>query len=203
MESMSAAWLQFVTRTIQGEPDDPFVRLLRQRVESGHEVVRVNVMPSPKGPKYAVLLAHLRQLSTMEVPHSPGFTRWTLARGIRMASREEEEQRWALLASERFRPIADDFGADYADLIFLDRVFALGPPRTIRALHEQVTRAAPGREHKRAIQEVDGFLRSLAEDLGGPLHYSAEEVAEILDGALEHFSRARFHAGQLRLWSTG
>lgn len=201
---MSAAWLEFVTRTIEGEPDDPFVRLLRQRVESGHEVVRVNVMATPKGPAYAVLLAHLRQLSTMEVPHSPGFTRWALARGIRMASREEEEQRWALLASERFRPIADDFGADYAKLIFLGRVRALAPPRTIRTLsREQITRTAPGREQSRAVREVDGFLRSMAEDLGGPLHYSVGDVAEILDGALDLFSRARFHAGQLPLWSTG
>ena len=201
---MSAAWLKFVGRTINGEPDDPFVRLLRQRVESGHEVVRIHLVATAKGPSYPVLLAHLRQLSTMEVPHSPAFTRWSLANGLRMASREEEEQRWALLAGERFRAISDDFGADYANLVLLDRLRALGPPRTIRALaREQVTRTAPGREQARAIREVDAFLQSLAGDLGGPLRYTAEEVAEILDGALERFGRDRFHIDLRELWSTG
>src|SRR4051812_33968414 len=98
---MSAAWLSFVAGTIEGEPDDPFVRLLRQRLSAGYEVVRVNFTTASKGPAYVALLSHLRQLSTMEVPHSAAFTRWALAAGLRMASREEEEQRWALLAGER------------------------------------------------------------------------------------------------------
>ena len=201
---MSAAWLKFVGQTINGEPDDPFVRLLRQRVESGHEVVRINLVATAKGPSYAVLLAHLRQLSTMEVPHSPAFTRWSLASGLRMTAREEEEQRWALLAAERFRTISDDFGADYASLILLDRLRALGPPRTIRALaREQVTRTALGRDQSRAIREVDAFLQSLAGDLGGPLSYTVDEVAEILDGALERFTRDRFHTDLRALSSTG
>ncbi|MEO7592309.1 MAG: hypothetical protein ABI134_13925, partial [Byssovorax sp.] len=178
--------------------------LPQTRLRSGYEVVRINLLATAKGHSYTVLLAHLRQLSTMEVPHSPAFTRWSLASGLRMASREEEEQRWALLAGERFRPIANDFGDDYANLILLDRLRALGPPRTTRVLsREQLTRTAPGREQSRAIREVDGFLRSLTEDLGGPLRYSVEEVAEILDGALERLARDRFHTDLRELWSTG
>lgn len=57
------------------------------------------------GPVYPVLLAYLRQLSKMEVPHSPAFTRWSLAIGLRMSAREEEVQRWALVAGERFQAI--------------------------------------------------------------------------------------------------
>ena len=183
---MDTAWVQFVGGVIQGEPDDPFVHLLLQRLHAGYTVVRINFTTTPKGPVYVLLLSHLRQLSKMEVPHSASFTRWSLAAGMRMASREEEEERWALLAAERFQLIADDVGADYARLILLECLRVLAPPRTGRALAlERATRTAPGREQSRAIRQVDAFLGSLAGDLGGALRYPAEEAADLLDGALE------------------
>src|SRR5271170_8502226 len=115
VERMSTAWLKFVSGVLQGEPDDPFVHLLVKRLSTGYKVVQINFTTTSKGPVYVLLLSHLRQLSKMEVPHSPSFTRWSLANGMRMASREEEEQRWAALAAERFLSVADDLGAEQAN----------------------------------------------------------------------------------------
>ena len=199
---MSTPWESFVARAIHGEPDEPFLALLRKRLAGGYQVVRVSFERTSKGPAYIVLLSHLRQLSKMEVPHSPSFTRWSLANGIRMVSVEEEEERWALVAGERLQAIADDFGADYANLIFLERVRALGPPRTTRALAgEAATRTAPGREQTRALREMNAFLEGLAADLVGALGYS-EEAAGILDGALERFAREMFQLDLAGLWHT-
>ena len=201
---MGTAWQTFVARAIEGAPDDPFVRLLKSRLASDYAVIRINLTQTAKGTVYVVMLSHLRQLSTMEVGHSPSFTRWSLANGVRMASREEEEKRWALLAAERFQSIADELGAAYANPILLSRLRALGPARTMAALaQENAKAAAPGREQVRAIRRVDGFLGGLAADVGGALRYSAEEVGEILDGALERFVSKRFPLKQPALWSTG
>jgi hypothetical protein len=182
-------WQSFLAEAIVGAPDDPFVRSLKRRLASGYTVDRVNLAPIPNGVAYSLLLSYQQALSRMEVPHSPSFTRWSLANGIKMASREEEERRWALLAAERFQPVAEQLGAEYATSILLERLRALGPPRTTAALAEERTKATePGREQARAIRVVDDFIHALAQDLSGALGYSAEETAEILDGAMEQFA---------------
>jgi len=150
------------------------------------------------------VLERLRELSEMRVPHSPHFTRWSLQAGIRMESIEAEAHRFALLAAERHQLIIEELGADYADAILLDRVRNLAPPRTlVRIVNERPNRLAPGREQLRAARVLDTMLASLAGDLGGSLHYSEEEAAEILDKALEHFVKERFHKDSRGFLPTG
>jgi hypothetical protein len=191
MGEMSTPWDSFVARAVRGEPDEPFLGLLRKRLASGYKVVRVNVERTPKGLVYVALLSYLRELSKMDVPHSAGFTRWSLASGVRMASVEEEEERWAVVAEERFQRIASDLGADCATLTLLERLRALAPPRTMRALaDEQAMPAAPGLEQARARREVEAFLAEMAADLVGGLHYPETEAAGLLDGALERWRKS-------------
>jgi hypothetical protein len=127
-------WQAFVKRAIDGEPDDPFVSMLRRRLSSGSKVVRVQLDTGPRVPEYRVLLERLRELSELRVPHSASFTRWSLDAGVRLANAGEEATRFALLAAEALQPIADEFSADYADAILIEQLRALGPPRTAALL---------------------------------------------------------------------
>ena len=201
---MAEAWEAFVHKAIAGEPDDPFTRMLRQRLASGHRIVRIDLEPKAEASTYRVVLERLRELSEVRVPHSSHFTRWSLQAGIRMESIEAEGRRFALLVAERYQPIVDELGADYTNALLLDRVRSLAPPRTlVRITNERPNHLAPGREQLRAVKLLDTMLTSLAGDLGGSLHYSEEEVAEILDMALERFVRERFHKDSRGLLSTG
>ncbi len=201
---MRDAWATFIKRAIEGEPDDPFVTLLRRRVASGYRIVRVHFEATPKGAEYRLLLERLRELSEMRVPHSPSFTRWSLGTGTRMASVEEEEARFALLAKERFAPLTEELSPSYADAIFVERALSLAPPRTSTMLAQMRVKAtSPNREQIRASRRMDVFLASLAADLGSAFRYGEAEVASILDGALERFAREHFSLDASALSAAG
>lgn len=191
---MGPVWQTFVEQAIAGEHDDPFVGMLRRQIAAGSRVVRIHIELASKAPEYRVLLERLRQLSELRIPHSPSFTRWSLEISARLASTEEEEQRFALVAGDRFEPIMEELGRDYADAILIERLHALRPPRTTAVLARgQIIPTAPGQARKRASRWIDGFLQSMVGDLGKALRYSNKEAASILDGALERFALDRFH----------
>ena len=190
---MASSWQTFVKQAIAGEPDDPFVAMLRRRVASGSRVLRVHLDAEAKPPVYRVLLERLRELSELRVPHSPSFTRWSLDAGVRMVTPDEEAQRFALLAAERFQSVAQELGDAEAIAVLVERLRALAAPESTARLAEASTRRAPppGRAHTRAAALVDGMLRGLAVELGRSLRYAEAEVATILDAALAQYAQER------------
>src|SRR5665213_398125 len=99
--SAMALWDTFVASAIDGEPDDPFVHLLRERIAGGATVVSIELSDDGDKHVYRVTLERLRELSVMALPHSASFTRWSLGAGARMKSQENEATRFAILADER------------------------------------------------------------------------------------------------------
>jgi hypothetical protein len=187
-------WHAFVKRAIDGEPDDPFVAMLRRTLAAGSRVIRVNLAEKPKGPAYRILMSRVQELSVMEIPHSASFTRWSVANGVRMASPEEETRRFVVLLEERFAPIVEEYGKEQAQGLLLARLRTLNPARTAQALADlRDYPTAPGRAQIRAAQQLDAFLAVPAGELGGALHYPEMETESILDEALERFTRRRFH----------
>jgi len=197
---VAASWQSFVKQAIAGEPDDPFVAMLRRRVASGSKVLRVHLDAEARPPAYRVLLERLRELSELRIPHSPSFTRWSLDNAVRMATPDEEAQRFAMVAAERFQAVAAELGEPEANAVLVERLRALGPQEATAAVVEASTRRAPppGRAHKRAAALVEGVLRDLAVDLGRRLRYPEAEVATILDGALARLARERLEDGAPR-----
>lgn len=186
-------WHAFVKRAIEGEPDDPFVAMLRRAIASGSEIVRVNLVQE-QGLAYRILVSRLKHLSVMEIPHSASFTRWSLANGVRMESAEEETRRFLVLLEEKFPPIVEEYGKEYAGMVLIERIRALDPVRAPLAIGDaNMHPTAPGQTRIRAGRMVDAFLAAEAAALGVALHYPETEAAAILDEALERFARGLFH----------
>jgi hypothetical protein len=191
---MRQTWHHFIHASLQGATDDPYVRLLRERLRSGSSVVRVHFEDSGREPGYRVLLSLHRQLSEMRVPHSDSFTRWSLEAGVRMASLEEEAGRFTLLVKERFEPVEEELGRTYLDSILVEVLRRLGPPKVqARLANRHVDVPAEGRAKLRAMGAVEAVIILLAKDLGSALKYDEQQVADILDSALERYLSMRLH----------
>jgi hypothetical protein len=191
---MRQLWQHFIHASLQGAADDPYVRLLRERLRTGSSVVRVHFEGSGRAPEYRVLLSLNRQLSEMRVPHSDSFTRWSLEAGVRMASFEEEVSRFALRVKERFEPMEVERGRDFFNAVLVEELRKLGPPRVqVRLANLRVYGVGEGHAKLRALSAFDTALSSLAKELGSSLKYDEAQVADILDAALERYVSARFH----------
>lgn len=191
-------WQEFIHQSLKGAADDPHVRLLRERLRSGSSVVRVHLEDSRRQPEYRVLLSLHRQLSEMRVPHSDSFTHWSLETGTRLATAEEEARRCALLLRERFEPVEQELGRDYFESLLREQLRSLGPPRALTRLdggnlvHHPFTGVADGRARRKAQERIQSVLSSLARDLGSSLKYGEDEVAQLLDAALERYLAERY-----------
>lgn len=195
---MRQGWQEFVHQSLKGATDDPHVRVLRERLRSGSSVVRVHLDDTGRQPEYRVLLSLHRQLSEMRVPHSDSFTRWSLETGTRLADAEEESRRFALLLRERFEPVEQELGREDFDSLVREELRSLGPPRAlarldgggpVQPLHSDV---ADGRARRQARERIESVLSSLARDLGSSLKYREDEVAELLDTAIERYLSQRY-----------
>ncbi|HEX8823308.1 MAG TPA: hypothetical protein VF794_25505 [Archangium sp.] len=195
---MRQGWQEFVHQSLKGATDEPHVRLLRERVRSGSNVVRVHLDDSGRQPEYRVLLSLHRQLSEMRVPHSDSFTRWSLETGTRLADPDEEARRFALLLRERFEPLEQELGREYFDSLLGEQLRGLGPPRARarldggRLVYHPYSGVADGRARRKDLERIESVLASLARELGSSLKYSEQEVAELLDAALEHSLSERY-----------
>jgi hypothetical protein len=195
---MASKWEDFIRNAVRGEEDEPFVRLLRERVRSGYRVLRVNFSASSgerATPEYILILERLAHLSEMRVPHSPSFTRWSLGEGIRMASSEEEAARFGLLALERHTPLIERWGISTFRSLFVERIRVHGPPRTVARLENVKSREMPLTGHKiESLSQLDEVLASLAQDFVSRLQYSEADAADILDQALAAFCSSTLKA---------
>ncbi len=190
---MRQGWQHFIHQTLQGAPDDPYVRLLREKLRTGSSVVRMHFEDTGGGPAYVVLLSLHRQLSEMRVPHSESFTRWSLESGTRMASAEEEAKRFALLLRERFAPVEEELGREAFESVLLEELRMLAPPLTQGQLgSRRVLDLSEGRARGKARAAIDAVLTSLARELGASLKYDESQVARILDEALAQYVQGRY-----------
>jgi hypothetical protein len=185
---MRQGWQHFIHETLKGTPDDPYVRLLREKLRTGSSVVRVHFEDTGTAPMYVVLLSLHRQLSEMRVPHSESFTRWSLESGTRMASAEDEAKRFALLLRERFAPVQKELGRESFESALLAELRMLAPPRTQGQLGDRrVLDLSEGRARGKAQAAIDSVLASLARELGASLKYDESQVAQLLDEALARY----------------
>jgi hypothetical protein len=183
MATQAETWESFVHGAVTSAPDDPHVRLLRDRLRAGARVVRVHLVDGA-APEYLVLLERLRELSEQRVPHSAAFTRWSLAEGVKMAD-EEEVGRFRLLLGEGFEPIELEAGEDRFKAVLLERIRSLAPPHAAAVAAKVTAYAAQeGRSMGRALRDLDGVLRARCSELVGALQYGEADAARILDRAL-------------------
>jgi hypothetical protein len=193
---MRQTWHHFIHASLQGATDDPYVRLLREQLRTGSSVVRVHFESSGREPEYRVLLSLHRQLSEMRVPHSDSFTRWSLEAGVRMASTEEEVNRFLLLVKEQFGPVEEELGRELFNTVLVEQLRKLGPPKVQAQLPDRnVYELSEGRARIRAARAVEAVLIALAKELGSALKYDEAQVADILEAALERYVSARFRQG--------
>jgi hypothetical protein len=193
---MRQTWHHFIHASLQGATDDPYVRLLRERLRTGSSVVRVHFENSGHEPEYRVLLSLHRQLSEMRVPHSDSFTRWSLEAGVRMASTEEEINRFVLLVKEQFEPVEEELGRELFNTVLVEQLRKLGPPKVQAQLPDRhVYELSEGRARIRAARAIEAVLILLAKELGSALKYDEAQVADILEAALERYVSARFQHG--------
>jgi hypothetical protein len=191
---MSNEWHAFVQNAVQGERDDPYVRLLREKVAEGCSIVRANlVLKEGEGPEYLLVLACNRRLSETRVPHSASFTRWSLETGLRMETPEEEARRFSILAEERLRSIEERVGRDYLSAILCEQVQSLAPPLSTAKLGRRPSYPPSDSMRWETTQGILDILRVLARDLATALRYPPTEVAELLDRALADLLDRRFH----------
>ncbi|AKJ03681.1 Hypothetical protein AA314_05307 [Archangium gephyra] len=170
-----------------GAVDDPYVRLLKERLRAGSEVVRIQLTDSERGPEYVLILSLHRQLSEMRIPHSDAFTSWSLDTGARLADEEQEMRRFELILHQRFVPLRDELDASTFDALLVQYVRTLGPARAssfVQKLRTSPYAAQEGRAKQRALQRIEDVLVELARALGRPLRYDEAATSRILDGAL-------------------
>lgn len=195
---MRQGWQEFVHQSLKGAADDPHVRLLRERLRSGSSVVRVHLEDTGRQPEYRVLLSLHRQLSEMRVPHSDSFTHWSLETGTRLATTEEEARRCALLLRERFESVEQELGREDFESLLREELLSLGPPRALTRLDggrrapRPLPGVADGRARRKSRERIQSVLSSLARDLGASFKYGEDEVAELLDAALERYLSERY-----------
>lgn len=184
---MARDWNSLIHHALAGAADDPYVRLLKERLRAGSEVVRIALEESGRTPEYVLILSLQRHLSEMRVPHSESFTNWSLEAGARLSDEEQETRRFALLVGERFAPLRSELGEDFFDAVLVQHVRELGPSRSAAAVRQ--VRLSPyvvhdGRARLRAIQRIEDLLMELARALGRSLRYDEASTGRILDGAL-------------------
>lgn len=188
---MASTWEEFIRGAVQGEPDEPFVRLLRERTRSGYRIVRVELKRAEadgQPPEYRFLLERSKHLSEQVVPHSASLTRWMLEDGIRLASTDDEATRFGLLVKERFAPLIKRLDEATFRVLLLERIGKLAPPQASARVADVPFRPASETGRKLdAMRQIDEVLASLARDLVVRLRYDEAEAAAILDRALTDF----------------
>lgn len=192
-----STWSEFIAEALVTRNDSEEVRRLSEELESGARLVRVNLLweDRRKPPRYDVVLASLERPERwhIQVPHSASFMRWLLESKARLASHEEEVLRILFLLQERFQSLEQEWGSTYFNSILVNHLRALGPPRTIALLAGHDEYPAPQSETRaRAMSIFDGVLVEIAQDLK-TLGYTDEQVAGLLDRALEQYVDERFH----------
>lgn len=200
---MGSSWERFVADAIDGVPDDPYTRLLREKLEDGSRIVRVNFVNSDgmgKTPEYLLILEHEKHLSEMKIPHSDSLVRFMRQNRIRMETVEEEVQRAATLLHERFDAISSEFGDDSFESVLLHEVRHLAPPNASRKISNTLAEKDGMDERwERARRDVRhvvvDLLRFLADDLG----YEPVRSGDILDRALAMYLDERFHISMTRM----
>jgi hypothetical protein len=196
-------WQSFIHDVVSDEPDDAYVRLLEDRLDSGARAVQVRLLPSrdilpglhggPPVAEYRVILERLQTLSELRVPHSPSFTRWSFKHGLRMASEDEEVARFALLIGERCASLLAEHGKDHFESILVERLRALGAPHTMNVLATLDVPPAPAtRDKDAAWRDTDDLLVTLAHALVRSLGYSEADSADLLDRAFAMYLAALF-----------
>lgn len=183
---MTSVWKEFVTSALRPPPDNPYVRLLREKLGQDARVIRINTLvEESKGlTGYLVILEHRKHLSELRLPHSDAFTRWSLETGARMASIDEEAARFARLLQDRFAPCSREVGQDYFRSVLHEVLHQLAPPRTLERLAcVSEYRACAGEAKARVHDCIDAILIQLVKELGEALHYSEKESSSILDAA--------------------
>lgn len=183
---MSDRWQEFVGRVSTPPPDDPFVRLLRERLATGSRLIRVNLLEgSGSSPEYLVILSTQRVLQEIHIPHSDGFTRWSFEAGAKLENGPEETRRFKLLLGERLAPIEREVGRDYFEAVLVSHVRELAPPHSTAMLGEHfVHKPSVGKSLLRTMEQIEAALGELASALRTSLRYSISEAAGILDDAL-------------------
>ncbi|HEX5753497.1 MAG TPA: hypothetical protein VFZ09_45290 [Archangium sp.] len=184
---MAHDWTSLIHDAVVGAVDDPYVRLLKERLRAGSEVVRIQLADSERGPEYVLILSLHRQLSEMRIPHSDAFTNWSLDAGARLADEEQEMRRFELLLHQRFAPLRDELDASTFDALLVQYVRTLGPSRAsslVQKLRTPQYAAQEGRAKQRAMQRIEDVLVELARALGRSLRYDEAATSRILDGAL-------------------
>jgi hypothetical protein len=184
---MAQDWTSLIHDAVVGAVDDPYVRLLKERLRAGSEVVRIQLADSERGPEYVLILSLHRQLSEMRIPHSDAFTSWSLDVGARLEDEEQEMRRFELLLHQRFAPLRDELDASTFDALLVQYVRTLGPSRAssfVQKLRIAPYAAQEGRAKQRAMQRIEDVLVELARALGRSLRYDEAATSRILDGAL-------------------
>ncbi|HYO54951.1 hypothetical protein [Archangium sp.] len=194
---MAHAWTSLIHDAVVGAADDPYVRLLKERLRAGSEVVRMHLVDSERGPEYVLILSLHRQLSEMRIPHSEAFTNWSLDAGARLTDEEQEMRRFELLLDQRFAPLRDELEASTFDALLVQHVRTLGPPRA--SVSVQKPRIPPYAAHEskakhRAVQRIEAVLVELARALGRSLRYDEAATSRILDGALARWMTRHLNA---------
>lgn len=193
---MSRNWSSLIHDALAGVADDPYVRLLKERLKSGSQIVRIHLeAAADQKSEYVVILSLHRQLSEMRLPHSEAFTNWSLEAGARMVDEAEEAERMALLLHERFIPLLSELGPIDFEAILVSYIRALAPPQALEAARQlQPFSPLDGRMRQQAIQQVEGVLVGLARVLGRSLRYDESSTARILDSALARWLPQAFSA---------
>jgi hypothetical protein len=182
---MRRDWSSLIHYALTGVADDPYVRLLKERLRSGSQVVRIHLEKPRDGPEYVVILSLHRQLSEMRLPHSEAFTSWSLEAGARMADGGEETERFVLLLEERFTSLIRELGPHSFEPSFIHHIRALGPPKAVEAMRRLTPPAKIVSGMKdQATQRIEDVLVKLARALGRSLRYDEDSTARILDAAL-------------------
>jgi hypothetical protein len=183
---MSRDWSSLIHDALAGVADDPYVRLLKERLRSGSQIVRIHLEAAAgQKPEYVIILSLHRQLSEMRLPHSEAFTNWSLEAGARMADEAEEAERMALLLHERFIPLLSELDPVHFEAIFVPYLRAVAPPKASEVARQlQPIGTVDGRAKKQVLQQMEGVLVDLARMLGRALRYDEASTARILDSAL-------------------
>lgn len=184
---MAHDWTSLIHDAVVGAVDDPYVRLLKERLRAGSEVVRIQLVDSERGPEYVLILSLHRQLSEMRIPHSDAFTNWSLDAGAKLTDEEQEMRRFELLLHPRFAPLRDELEASIFDALLIQHVRILGPPGAsafVQKLRSPPYEALESRAKQRALQRIEDVLVELARALARSLRYDEAATSRILDGAL-------------------
>jgi hypothetical protein len=195
--TMARDWTSLIHDAVVGAVDDPYVRLLKERLRAGSEVVRIELAHAERGPEYVLILSLHRQLSQMRIPHSDAFTNWSLNEGARLADEEQEMRRFELLLEQRFAPLQEELEASTFDALLVQHVRTLGPPRasvSARKLRIPPYEVPESRAKHRAVQRIEDVLVDLARALGRSLRYDEAATSRILDGVLEKWMTQHLEA---------